>query len=129
LCRSIKTSLILGMAYLLDKLAACSELLPRGKDVSAVLPVVAFTANFTDPAGASHTRTQRGIKVSWGSASGNWTFSRVNRVVPKRRALGALASIREMGADCIHRGTLAPQRAGAFPVDSDAVVARANRIA
>jgi len=129
LCGSISTSLILGMACLLDKLAACSELLPRGKDVSAVLPVVAFTANFTGPAGASHTRTQRGIKVSWGSASGNWTFCRVNRVVPEWWALGAFPSIREMGADCIHRGTLAPQWAGTFPVDPDAVMARADRIA
>ena len=67
--------------------------------------------------------------MSWGSASGNWTFCRVNRVVPEWWALGALASIREMGADCIHRGALTPQRAGTFPVDPDAVVARADGIA
>jgi len=53
----------------------------------------------------------------------------VDRVVPERWALGAFPSIREMGADCIHRGALAPQRAGTFPVDPDAVVARADGVA
>ena len=54
---------------------------------------------------------------------------RVNRVVPERWTLGAFSSIREMGADCIHRGALTPQRAGTFPVDPDAVVARADGVA
>ena len=67
--------------------------------------------------------------MGWGSASGNWTFCRVDRIVPKRRTFRALASIREMGADCIHRGALTPQRAGTFPVDPDAVVARADGVA
>jgi len=53
----------------------------------------------------------------------------MDRVVPERRSLGAFSSIREMGADYIHRRALTPQRAGTFPVDPDAVVARANRIA
>ena len=61
--------------------------------------------------------------------SAHGTFRRVDRIVPERRALGAFPSIREMGADCIHRGALTPQRAGTFPVDPDAVMARANRIA
>ena len=61
--------------------------------------------------------------------SAHGTFRRVDRIVPERRALGALAPVREMGADCVHRGALTPQRAGTFPVDPDAVMARANRIA
>ena len=67
--------------------------------------------------------------MSWGSASGNWTFCRVDRVVPERWALGAFPSICEMSADCIHRGALTPQRAGTFPIDPDAVMARADKIA
>ena len=50
-------------------------------------------------------------------------------IKPKRRTFRALASIREMGADCIHGRALTPQRACAFPVDPDAVMARADRIA
>jgi len=53
----------------------------------------------------------------------------VDRVVPERWTLGAFPSIREMGADCIHRGALTPQRTGAFPVDPDAVMARADGVA
>ena len=67
--------------------------------------------------------------MSWGSASGNWAFCRVNRVVPERWTLGAFPSISEMSADCIHRGALTPQRAGTFPIDPDAVMAWADKIA
>jgi len=50
-------------------------------------------------------------------------------IKPKRRTFRALASIREMGADCIHGRALTPQWACAFPVDPDAVVARADGVA
>ena len=61
--------------------------------------------------------------------SAHGTFRRVDRIVPERRALGALAPVREMGADYIHGRALTPQRACAFPVDPDAVVARADGVA
>ena len=67
--------------------------------------------------------------MSWGSASGNRTLRGVDRVVPELRTFSAFPSIREMGADYIHGRALTPQRACAFPVDPDAVVARADGVA
>ena len=67
--------------------------------------------------------------MCWSSASGNRTLRGVDWIKSKLRTLSALASIRKMGANCIHRGALTPQRTGAFSVDPNSVVARANGVA